>query len=148
MTAGKESFEEKRRFPRLKVEVEVEFRIINELGEQKSAAVNKHFETRKTRDLSPLGVCIDSGRFIEPGTIIEVKFKFPGQTSRGIGRVVWSREMDGTILSGIEFLAVANGKIDQFANTVAQYYFEQFAADKSKHLSFLKDIIMKFTPKG
>lgn len=149
MGSGDLASAEKRKFPRLKVEVDVEFRTIEDLDETKTTTINRNFETRKTKDISPMGVCIESGRYIEPGSILELKFKFPGQTSHGIGRVIWSRDLsgDGDFCCGLEFLAVAHGKIDQFANNIAQYYFEQFTIDKSKHFVFLKEIISKFIPK-
>ena len=149
MTTSNKSFEERRRFPRLKVEVEVEVKILDDIGDSKTSAVNRQFEQRKTKDISPLGVCVETGRHIPHGTILELRFKFPGQTSHGLGRVVWCRDLEGNgvFYAGVEFLAVAQGKIDEFANNIAHFYFEQFTADKDKHFNFLKELMAKFIPK-
>ena len=142
----KKSGADRRRFPRLDVEVDVRYRIISGLSEGKAKKVERKFEKRQTRDISPLGVCIETGRHLPVDSILEMRFGFPEKSCTGIGRVVWSRDIEdnGVYFTGVEFLAVDHGHIDQMANCIARYYFDEYSDKSEKHFSFFRKIVRRF----
>lgn len=137
------SFEERRRFPRLKVEVDVEFKVLGELTDQQKASLENVVFENKTRDISPLGVCIATGTRIPEYALIELTFKFPGASCKGIGRVIWSRDIEhnGHYFSGIEFVAIDHNRVDRFANCIAEYYFEAYKDQPEKQKNLIKRLL-------
>ena len=75
--------EERRRFPRLQVELIVRYKIL-ETSEQHCEAT--------TKDISAGGVCLITREQLKAGSSLAVDIKLPQQTEpvMAVGRVVWS----------------------------------------------------------
>jgi hypothetical protein len=140
---------ERRRFPRLAVEVNIAFSVLSNLSEEKIDHLNNQIFENKTRDISPIGMCIKTGLMVPPDSIIDIKIAFPGTTVRGLARVVWSAdiERDGVFYSGVEFIAIKDSHLDSFSQSLAAYYVDHFKGDKEKGKCLIMDFLRKFFKK-
>lgn len=77
--------QERRRFPRIKVELLVRYKVLDNLEKQIQA---------QTKDISEGGVCLVTREQFKPGTVLALEIKFPYLTQVILvkGRVVWSAE--------------------------------------------------------
>lgn len=116
---------EKRRFPRLKLSVDVEY---------KTLTSNFNFECANThlRNISTGGICIASLHKFDVGQSISIALSLPESTPiKAIGRVAWVEEFkmpdgdggnDGKAYdAGIEFVTIQDNDRVKIRNYVTQY---------------------------
>ncbi len=88
---------ERREFPRIEVNTQVNF-----------VVVVPGSETASTKDISQAGMCLDTTRKLSEGMILRLTFDLPGEPPEHIealGRVIWQRpKTDSTYATGIKFL--------------------------------------------
>jgi len=87
---------ERRQFPRIVVSTDVNFTV-----------VLPAYELGTTKDLSQGGLCLETKRKLELGTILRLTFDLPGDKAEHIealGKVVWQRPRDDGFATGIKFL--------------------------------------------
>jgi len=113
------AFVERRAFPRVSFDVEVNYKIIS-LPEKVSDL------TMRSKDISEGGIRIVALEMLDPGTMLDLKFLLPGlkEPMSAIARVVWTEEfMVGTLSSskayeaGVEFVSISKEdreEINQF----------------------------------
>ena len=141
-----EDGKERRRFPRLAVEVNIAFSVLSNLSEEKIDHLNNQIFENKTRDISPIGMCIRTGVLVPADSIVDIKIAFPGATVRGLARVVWSADLDkdGVFYSGVEFIAIKDSHLDAFSQSLAAYYVDHFKGDKNESKCFIMAFLKKF----
>jgi len=92
---------ERRKFVRLNVELEVEYRILESL---------KDFKITQTEDVSEGGIRIMLPEKIEPRTHLEIAIKIPNESKPvfAIGRVVWTKSdvFGGVHMTGIQLVHI------------------------------------------
>lgn len=81
-----EKGQEKRRFPRLKTELLVRYKILEAPKEEISDA--------KTKNISAGGICLVAREKINPGSILMLEIRFPKSDEAVVayGRVIWSQD--------------------------------------------------------
>jgi len=124
------STEEKRRFPRLPINTEVEYTI----PDQEEAELF----TTGSKNISSGGVCIVAFEKLEPGVILDLKFSIPALNKFIIakGRVAWIKELHivetkiGKIYeAGIEFVNIKDAdreKIQEFITLRTEAFIRKF----------------------
>lgn len=108
---------ERRKYPRLNVNTEVEYSIVN----------NPEVEKSFTKNISAGGICLIVYEDILPQTVLELKIYLPNnpQPIKATGKVVWKSEFIITTDKrarfdvGIEFLDIS----DTDRQVVAQHIF-------------------------
>lgn len=114
-------FAERRVFPRLLFNVEVEYHaLFSSEGTQPSSAYSKN--------ISVGGICLMTPDRLDCDNLLELKFFLPdsGEPVRATGRVVWTKKFEAGILgpaeaydSGIEFISIAPEERER----IKQYVF-------------------------
>jgi len=96
---------EQRRFPRLNLNVRIEYTIIDKsIGAQKA----------QIKDISTAGLNIRTNELLEKGVYLYIKFYLPKEKTQieAISKVAWSKESGPKIFeTGIEFVKI--GYADQ-----------------------------------
>jgi len=91
----------KRRFPRLSVNIQVEYTVL-----EKGSAVCKG----KIEDISVAGLSIKINELLGKGTFLDIKFHLPKDKNpiEAISRVAWSKEIGRNAFeTGIEFVKIS-----------------------------------------
>ena len=118
---------ERRRFPRLKIELFVRYKILGKMEQQGDG---------QTKNISAGGICLVAREKLQLGTKVAVEMKFPDSVNPvlAVGRVVWSDESNlGPSIAGhprfdngIEFEQIS--VLDR--NRIIEHV--KFAQDKTK----------------
>jgi c-di-GMP-binding flagellar brake protein YcgR len=113
------AFDEKRAFPRVSLNVKVDYKIISSPEKVPDPMI-------LSKDISEIGIRIVAFERLNPYTMLDLKFLLPGskESISATGRAVWSKEsMVGTSSSskayeiGVEFVSISKEdreKINQF----------------------------------
>jgi c-di-GMP-binding flagellar brake protein YcgR len=113
---------ERRRFPRLAFNVEVEYKVLEAEATEALASYSK--------DISAVGICIILLDKVDKGTLLDLKFFLPdlNRTIFAQGRVVWTEEfVVGDMKTGKAFEAgIEFTKLDD----VDQETIKQFVMEK------------------
>ena len=141
------SDKERRKFPRVNGKVPVTYRKLSNLS-------TTHFDMLKqeiskenvTRDFSRSGVCIKTDEKIAADTILEITLLFPVRKVKAIGRVVWSKQLEGkgTFCAGIEYVAIADKQVNEMVQSIAEFMIKQYELKEKKNINKLKDLFVKF----
>jgi len=106
MNAGGQIDKERRRYPRLNLNIQVEYSVIR--GDEAAKTQSKN--------ISAGGICLILYEDIQPDSILELKFYLPRDADpiKAIGRVVWRSEIvvaddkRTRFDAGIEFLEISD----------------------------------------
>ncbi|MDI6641687.1 MAG: PilZ domain-containing protein [Elusimicrobiota bacterium] len=137
---------ERRKFPRIDCKVKVLYKILTDEEKHMFLEFSDYVREAVSRNLSPEGLCIKTGRYLSPGSNLAVEIIFPeiSEPVRALGRVIWSKDLEssGEFYSGIEFIAIKDRYFDEMSQLVANYFVEKYkiADDSDK-----KNLIQIFT---
>lgn len=133
---------ERRKFPRLDCEVDVQYKIKSELPAEK---LKKDLFENKSINVTPLGICIKTHEKLPIDTILELKIIFPEKTIEAISRVAWSSDVPGKCCSGLEFIAIKDTYLDSLTHCIAECYMDKHQLNSPEHTLFLKDIFLSLS---
>ena len=87
--------EQKRKHSRQEITTKVDYKVLTPSG-----------DVGMTQNVSEGGLCLVLNNEISRGTILEVKFKIPGDTPKQVEsfvEVVWQKKTDKGFLTGVKF---------------------------------------------
>ena len=102
---------DKRKYPRIKMELQVKYKVINQNEEALALLEHKKaVQMGQAQDVSEQGLCLAGSQRLNPGDIIKLEVPLPEDNHlvRVFSEVIWSTEKDsaGRFLSGIYFMAL------------------------------------------
>lgn len=122
--------EERRQYPRLDANVKVKYKILSDMEKRIFSDFDSYVMEARSKNISVDGVCINSGGYIPPHTVIALEIFFPEQKTpiRALGRVIWSKELKkgGGYYTGIDFIAIKERYFDQMSQVLAEYVVNKY----------------------
>ena len=103
---------DKRKYPRLKIEIPIRYKVINHSQEVIALLEHKKvIQTGNSKDISAEGLFLVSGHRLFTGDILKVEMQLPETEApiRAFSEVIWSSEMglpSGRYGSGLYFMAL------------------------------------------
>lgn len=116
---------DKRKHPRIKVIIPVEFKVINETDEAMIALEEKKvLLSGRSKDVSAEGLFLISDRFLEKGDILKLEVNLPDEPKpvRAFSEVIWVSDHglpEGRHGAGIYFMALRDEDADAIGRFVA-----------------------------
>jgi hypothetical protein len=105
-----------RRYPRLDLKIPILYRVLGEDVSQVPANVRPAL-TARSRDVSPIGMCLSLEESLRPGTVLSLTFHLVEERERfeALARVVWSRPAGDSVhtLTGLQFVVVDGRKVKE-----------------------------------
>jgi len=130
---------ERRRFPRITLELIVRYKVLNLTEEQVDA---------QTKNISAGGVCLVAREKMVAGTKVAMEIKFPGSDKPVVanGRVIWSRESSLGLSpaghprfdNGIEFAQISDGDRSRISERVKSE--QERTKDKGWNVGIVTDL--------
>jgi len=146
MDEVKENYDDRRKYPRLNLRVNVTFKVVENMSDESARDIKDTVFENTTKDITPLGVCIETGKKIPVNTVIEMKLHFPETIVPAIGQVVWSNDFGttGTYYAGVKFMAINNKHFDQFTQGLSEFYISKYKESGEKEAkSYIMDLFKK-----
>jgi c-di-GMP-binding flagellar brake protein YcgR len=113
---------DKRKHPRIKLNVPVKYKVINQTEEAMALLEQKRGPLAgKSMDVSAEGLCLLTEHELTPGDILKIEVNLPseGQALRAFSEVVWSAQQEpGTHTAGIFFMALREEDADKIKKFV------------------------------
>ncbi len=116
---------DKRKHPRIKVTIPVQFKVINETDEALIALEEKKILlSGRSKDVSAEGLFLISDRFLEKGDILKLEVVLPEEPKpvRAFSEVIWLSDhglQEGKHGAGIYFMALRDEDADSIGRFVA-----------------------------
>lgn len=116
---------DKRKHPRIKVTIPVQFKVINETDEALVALEEKKILlSGRSKDISAEGLFLISDRFLEKGDILKLEVDLPDEHKpvRAFSEVIWVSDhglSEGKHGAGIYFMALRDEDADSIGRFVA-----------------------------
>ncbi|MBU2567431.1 MAG: PilZ domain-containing protein [Elusimicrobia bacterium] len=138
---------ERRKFPRLDLNVSVKYKILSDIEKHVFQDFGSFVKDATSRDISVEGICIKTGVQLDLNTVVALDIYFPeiSEPIRALGRVMWSKDMEGAgeFSCGVEFVAIKDKYFDQMTQLIAEYYVKKYSISTETDKEGIKDIFLQ-----
>jgi Tfp pilus assembly protein PilZ len=115
---------DKRKHPRIKIQVPVKYKVINQSEEALALLEQKRGPLAgNSMDVSPEGLCLVTDHELAKGDILKIEVSLPGESHvlRAFSEVMWSSQQEpGDFTAGIFFMALREEDAEKIKRFVEQ----------------------------